>query len=79
LWLYGMPGIGKSSIAHSICRRLHESKQLGGSFFCRRDDPVLSEAKMVLPTLIYGLAGRFGPYRNCVVQALRDDPQLMPQ
>ncbi|KIM21959.1 hypothetical protein M408DRAFT_333160 [Serendipita vermifera MAFF 305830] len=79
LWLYGMPGIGKSSIAHSICHRLHESKQLGGSFFCRRDDPVLSETKMVLPTLIYGLAGRFGPYRNCVVQALRDDPQLAPQ
>ncbi|KIM21035.1 hypothetical protein M408DRAFT_117289 [Serendipita vermifera MAFF 305830] len=79
LWLYGMPGIGKSSIAHSICRRLHESKQLGGSFFCRRDDPVLSETKTVLPTLIYGLAGRFGPYRTCVAQALRDDPQLNPQ
>ncbi|KIM25617.1 hypothetical protein M408DRAFT_26159 [Serendipita vermifera MAFF 305830] len=61
MWLYGMPGIGKSSIAHSICRRLHESKQLGRSFFCRRDDPVLSETKMILPTLIYGLAGKFGP------------------
>ncbi|KIM28356.1 hypothetical protein M408DRAFT_329451 [Serendipita vermifera MAFF 305830] len=76
MWIYGMAGIGKSAIAHSICRRLDESKQLGGCFFCRRDDPALSETKSVLPTLIFGVAVIFGPYRNQVAQALRDDPQL---
>ncbi|KIM20013.1 hypothetical protein M408DRAFT_334177 [Serendipita vermifera MAFF 305830] len=79
LWIYGMPGIGKTAIAHSICRQLQESKQLGGSFFCRRDDPARSETKSVLPTLIYRLAGIFGPYRNQVVQALQEDPQLTPK
>ncbi|KIM29667.1 hypothetical protein M408DRAFT_22556 [Serendipita vermifera MAFF 305830] len=79
LWIYGMPGIGKSAIANSICRRLDEIKQLGRSFFCRRDDPARSETKSVLPTLIYRLAGLYGPYRNRVAQALRDDPQLTPQ
>ncbi|KIM28379.1 hypothetical protein M408DRAFT_308321 [Serendipita vermifera MAFF 305830] len=79
LWIYGMPGIGKSAIAHSICHRFNDNKQLGGSFFCRRDDPALSDARSVLPTLIYELAGIFGPYRNRVAQALRDDPQLTPQ
>ncbi|KIM32310.1 hypothetical protein M408DRAFT_63050, partial [Serendipita vermifera MAFF 305830] len=73
-----MPGIGKTAIAHSICRQLHERKQLGGSFFCRRDDPALSETKSVLPTLIYRLAEIFEPYRNLVVQALQEDPQLTP-
>ncbi|KIM29654.1 hypothetical protein M408DRAFT_105479, partial [Serendipita vermifera MAFF 305830] len=79
LWVYGMPGIGKSAIANSICRRLDEIRQLGGSFFCRRDDPARSETKSVLPTLIYRLAGTYGPYRNRVAQVLGDDRQLTPQ
>ncbi|KIM28341.1 hypothetical protein M408DRAFT_23738 [Serendipita vermifera MAFF 305830] len=76
LWIYGMPGIGKSAIAHSICRRLDDIDHLGGSFFCRRDDPARSEIKSVLPTLIYGLAKIYGPYGNRVAQILRDDPQM---
>ncbi|KIM22717.1 hypothetical protein M408DRAFT_78599, partial [Serendipita vermifera MAFF 305830] len=79
LWVYGMPGIGKSAIAHSVCHRLRESKQLGGDFFCRRDDPARSETRLVPPTLMYGLAGVFGPYRKQMAQALRNDPQLTPQ
>lgn len=77
-WVYGIPGIGKTDLANSICRRLHISKNLGGCFFCRRDDPVLSQPKRVLPTLIYRLAGMLVSYRNLVVQALRDDPHLTP-
>ncbi|KIM24838.1 hypothetical protein M408DRAFT_331512 [Serendipita vermifera MAFF 305830] len=77
-WLYGMPGIGKTSVAHSICQRLHKGGYLGGSFFCRRDDPTLREPKRVLPTLISKLAAMWGPYRTLVAQALRDDPQLNP-
>ncbi|KIM27015.1 hypothetical protein M408DRAFT_176573, partial [Serendipita vermifera MAFF 305830] len=79
LWVYGMPGIGKSAIANSICRQLDDIKKLGGSFFCRRDDPARSETKSVLPTLIYRLAQMHGPYRSRVAQVLRDDPQLAPQ
>ncbi|KIM28417.1 hypothetical protein M408DRAFT_37709, partial [Serendipita vermifera MAFF 305830] len=76
LWIYGMPGIGKSAIAHSICHQLDRKKQLGGSFFCRRDDLARSDTKSVLPTLIYELAEISGPYRNWVAKSLRDDPQL---
>ncbi|KIM29666.1 hypothetical protein M408DRAFT_105644 [Serendipita vermifera MAFF 305830] len=79
LWVYGMPGIGKSAIANSICCRIDQIKQLGGSFFCRRDDPARSETKSVLPTLIYRLARMHAPYRSRVAQVLRDDPQLAPQ
>ena len=25
-WIYGLPGIGKTSLAHSICASLHEEK-----------------------------------------------------
>jgi len=77
-WLYGSPGLGKTSVANSLCDRLHGSTNLGGSFFCRRDDPVLREPRRVLPTLISKLAGMWGPYGKLVAQALKDDPQLNP-
>src|SRR5258708_38631258 len=32
-WFYGSPGIGKTSLAHSICERLHDRRHLAGAFF----------------------------------------------
>jgi hypothetical protein len=52
---------------------------LGGSFFCRRDDPVLSEPKYVLPTFIYRLAGVWDPFGKSVANVLRDDQQITPE
>ena len=75
-WIYGLPGIGKTSLAHSICARLHDQKQLAGAFFCRRDDPHLSEPRNILPTLIYKLARIFPPFRTIVANCLRSDPNL---
>jgi len=75
-WVYGSPGIGKSSLAHSICASLHDRKQLAGAFFCRRDDSNLSEPRNILPALIYGLAGIFPPFRTIVANRLHDDVLL---
>jgi hypothetical protein len=77
-WLYGFPGLGKTSVANSLCQRLHKSGNLGGSFFCRRDDPVLCDPNRVLPTLLYRLAWMWKPYRDLVVRAVRGDPNLNP-
>jgi hypothetical protein len=78
-WIYGLPGIGKTSLAHSICASLHDQRQLAGAFFCRRDDPNLSEPKNVLPTLIYKLAETFPPFRRIVANCLRSDAHLTPE
>ena len=78
-WLYGSPGIGKTSLAHSICASLHERNHLAGAFFCRRDDPNLSEPINILPTLIHKLAIIFPPFRTIVAKHLRDDPNLTPE
>ena len=78
-WLYGSPGIGKTSLAHSICAGLHEGKHLAGAFFCRRDDPHLSKTRNILPTLIYKLAITFPPFRSVVAQRLRNDANLAPE
>jgi Cdc6-like AAA superfamily ATPase len=55
-WVYGSPGIGKTSLAHSICAELHKRNHLAGAFFCRRDDPNLSKPINILPTFIHRLA-----------------------
>ena len=78
-WIYGLPGIGKTSLAHSICASLHDQRQLAGAFFCRRDDPNLSELGSILPTLICKLAGTFPPFRSIVANCLRNDPHLSPE
>ena len=78
-WLYGSPGIGKTSLTHSICASLHERNHLAGAFFCRRDDLDLSEPLNILPTFIHKLAILFPPFQTIVAKHLRDDPNLTPQ
>ena len=78
-WFYGSPGIGKTSLAHSICARLHERNYLAGSFFCRRDDPNLSKPRNILPTFIHKLAILFSPFRAIVARHLLEDPNLTPE
>ena len=78
-WIYGLPGIGKTSVAHSICASLHDKEQLAGAFFCRRDDQELREPKNILPTLIRKLAILFPPFRSIVAECLRNDPNVTPE
>jgi len=78
-WIYGLPGIGKSSLAHSICANLHNKEQLAGAFFCRRDDQELKEPRNILPTLIHKLAILFPPFRSIVAECLRNDPNVRPE
>ena len=78
-WLYGSPGIGKTSLAHSICASLHERNHLAGAFFCRKGDPNLSEPIKILPTFIHKLAILLPPFRTIVAKHLHDDPSLTPE
>ena len=78
-WIFGLPGIGKTSLAHSICAKLDDEKQLVGGFFCRRDDPDLSESRNILPTLIHTLAIIFPPFRSIVAERLSKDPNVAPE
>jgi len=75
-WIHGLPGIGKTSLAHSICERLHNKQRLAGAFFCQRDDANMSELRNILPTLISKLAEKFPPFRRIVADRLRSDPDL---
>ena len=77
-WIYGLPGIGKTSLAHSICASLHDREQLAGAFFCRRDDPNLNKPRNILLSLIHQLAVIFPPFRSIVIERLHKDPHVTP-
>ena len=78
-WIYGLPGIGKTSFAHSICASLHDKEQLAGAFFCQRDDQDLREPRNILPTLVRKLAILYPPFRSIVAECLRNDPNMTPE
>ena len=78
-WIYGLPGIGKTSLAHSVCARLHKKGQLAGAFFCRKGDHELGEPANILPTLICKIAEIFPPFRKIVADHLRNDSNLTPK
>src|SRR5882757_3953016 len=78
-WLYGSPGIGKTSLAPSIYASIHDREQLARAFFCRRDNPNLSKPRNILLTLINKLARIFPPFRTIVANRLRNDPNLSPE
>jgi len=78
-WIYGSPGIGKTSLAHSICGELDDRNQLAGAFFCRRDDTNSSEPRNILPTLLYQLAETSPRFRSIITKRLRENPRITPQ
>ena len=72
-------GIGKTSLAHSICANLHKQNHLVGAFFCQRDNPNMSKPINILLTFIHKLSIIFPPFRTIVTQHLCDDPNLTPE
>ena len=75
-WLDGMAGTGKSAIAREFCRSLHETKRLGGSFFCLRGHESRANVKRILPTLSWFLARQNLQYQMTLLEILRDEPDV---
>ena len=76
-WFDGLLGTGKTLLAHSIYKRLHNSKHLAGAFLCCwRDDTGLSELRNIVPTLIDPFARIFPLLQCAVANRLLNDPNL---
>ncbi|KAJ7608365.1 hypothetical protein FB45DRAFT_1129576, partial [Roridomyces roridus] len=56
LWLHGPAGAGKSAVMQTLCQRLYDAGQLGGSFFFKRDHPTRGSGRFLFATLAYQLA-----------------------
>ena len=76
-WLDGMAGTGKSAIARSLCRSLHQKRLLGGSFFCLRGNESRANVRCILPTLAWFLACQDPHYRESLLHILRNAPDVV--
>ncbi|QRV82500.1 hypothetical protein RhiJN_10515 [Ceratobasidium sp. AG-Ba] len=76
LWMHGLAGLGKSSIATSVSKRLHDRGLLAASFFCKRDSPELRDPRKVLVTIVYRLAQVWEGYAKAVVKIIQEGINL---
>lgn len=76
LWLNGLAGTGKSTIAQTIAERIFAHGQLGASFFCSRDSEDRGNIRFIFPTLAFQLAYTYPEFRSKLVQVTQSDPQV---
>ncbi|KAF8598905.1 hypothetical protein BDV93DRAFT_420047, partial [Ceratobasidium sp. AG-I] len=77
LWLYGQAGMGKSSIASSVCKMVHDAGALGGHFFFKRDDPHMRSPENMLNTIVHCLALQYELYGRAVASSIEEYSGLL--
>ncbi|CAE6494244.1 unnamed protein product, partial [Rhizoctonia solani] len=76
MWISGQAGMGKTSIATSLCGRLDKIGALAGSFFCRRDDPNSSDPLRLINNLVHEIAIQCPAYAYELSYAIRANRKL---
>ncbi|KAG2129264.1 hypothetical protein BD769DRAFT_1667219 [Suillus cothurnatus] len=77
VWLNGLAGVGKTSIAFSIAEKMKAAQRLAGTFFFSHKH--VQKAAAIIPTIAYQLALAFPRVREDIVKAIeRDDLLLSP-
>ena len=72
--LYGVAGIGKSTVSKTLAERAAKDGALGASFFFSRDEDNRKTARWVFSTLAYHLAVFDGSLAAHIDEALERDP-----
>ncbi|KAG9002787.1 hypothetical protein FRB93_011389 [Tulasnella sp. JGI-2019a] len=74
MYLYGLAGTGKSTIAETIARYCAEAGNLGATFFFARDYTERREAVNVFPTIAYQLASLVPSFQEKLVKTVQANP-----
>ena len=76
-WLTGLAGMGKTSIAITLCRRIRDAHDLllGGAFFCSRTSDLnkFTDARCILPTLAESFAEHSSKFAAALAAELEVD------
>lgn len=76
LWLCGLAGIGKTTIAHTIAEEAEADHRLGASFFFSRDQADRRNPQLVYPTIASQLARLDQELKKLVVAAVQRDHEI---
>lgn len=77
LWLNGVAGVGKTTIAYSIAKWCESLGLLTASFFCSRSDEGCSDIGLIFNTLSYQLCAFDPAFRRCVIEIIREDRSVL--
>ena len=75
LWINGLAGTGKSTIAHTIAKQCKEQNRLGGSFFCARTGK-RSNVQLIFPTIALHLAELNEHFRDALRKAVETNSDI---
>ena len=75
-WLTGLAGLGKTTIAYTICKRLKEAKMPFTSFFCSRQLDS-KNSKLLITTLCRNLAELSSSYASQVLAILESNSSIV--
>ncbi|KAG8936544.1 hypothetical protein FRC00_008478 [Tulasnella sp. 408] len=76
LWLCGLAGIGKSTIAHTIAEETDADRRLGASFFFSRDEADRRNPQLVYPTIAFQLARLDHELKKLIASAVERDQEV---
>ncbi|KAJ6491050.1 hypothetical protein C8R45DRAFT_825970 [Mycena sanguinolenta] len=76
-WLHGPAGAGKSAVMQTLCQRLQDTGQLGGSFFFKRGHQNCSNATKLFATLAYQLALHRRELKSLISQSIESNPSVL--
>jgi len=74
-WLNGLAGLGKTTIAYTVCKLLEEAGVPFASFCSRQLDS--KNSKLLIPTLCRDLAELFSLYALDVLPVLESNPKIV--
>ncbi|KAF8955807.1 hypothetical protein BDZ97DRAFT_250706 [Flammula alnicola] len=77
-WMNGPAGVGKTAIAQTVCERLLESGQLGGSFFFSRMVAGRNDPRSLFSTISYQLATAIpDTFGRAIEEKIKADPSIL--
>ncbi len=76
VFITGLAGSGKTSIATSLAQHLATEDVILACFFCKRDDPAFRDATRIFPTLAHKIATSYKPYAGKLVEMLKGDSSV---
>ena len=76
IWLNGLAGTGKSTLAKSVAHLFADECQLGASFFCSRSETDRSKVKLIFPTIAFQLSETVLGFAAELIKVIRNKPDI---